>query len=148
MSTVQSQLRPAFQNALTRPADVTQTMQDIFNLAGYVDGTFPNTSLSETALTAHAGGTQAAALPLSPTVFTHVVNTVATSADSVRLPVSVAGQFHLVVNNAATNSMQVYGAGTDTINNIATATGVAQAAGLGAVYYCPVAGTWYRLLGS
>ncbi len=148
MATIQSQLRAAFTDATTRQADVTQDMLDLFNLAGFVDDTLNNFTLIETALTAHAGGSQAAALALSPDVFVHQVNTVGSSADSVRLPVSIAGQSHWVINNAATNSMQVFGAGTDTINNIATATGVAQSAGLGALYYCPVAGKWFRLLGA
>jgi hypothetical protein len=147
MATIQSQLPTTYQNASSRPADVTQTMLDLFNILGKIDSTLPNNTLIETGLTAHAGGTQAAALALSPTVFVHQVNTVGTAADSVRLPVSVAGQTHIVINNAAANSMQVFGAGTDTINNIATATGVAQAAGIAGLYYCPAPGLWFRMVG-
>ncbi len=147
MSTIVSQLPTRYANATTRIADETQTMIDLYNLAGYVDGTLNNFTLRETGLTAHAGGTQAAALALSATSFVHQVDTVGSGADSVRLPVSVAGQMHLVINNAAANSMTVYGAGTDTINNVATATGVTHAAGLGSIYYCPVAGLWFRILG-
>lgn len=147
MATIQSQLRAAYANASSRTADVTQDMLDQFNLAGYIDSTLNNLTVIETGLTAHAGGTQAAALALSATAFVHQIDTVGTGADSVRLPVSVAGQMHMVINNAASNSMQVFGAGTDTINNVATATGVAQSAGLGCLYYCPVAGKWFRILG-
>jgi len=92
------------------------------------------------ALTAHAGGTQAAALAL-----THLVNnvtTTATAGDSVRLPVSVAGMSVSITNNGVA-SMQVYGAGTDTINGVATATGVAQLPGQTVIYNSPVAGLWY-----
>lgn len=147
MSTIKSQLPAQYANASTRPADATQTMIDLFNLTGYIDATLPNYTLIEPAITAHAGGTQAAAFALSPTKFVHQVDTVASGNDSVRLPASVAGQMHVVINNAASNSLQVFGAGTDTINNIATATGVAQAAGISGLYYCPVAGLWFRMVG-
>lgn len=145
MATIKSQLPAQYANANIRPADTTQAMQDLFNLTGYIDATFTNYTLVENSLTAHAGGTQAAALALSPTSFVHKVDTVASGNDSVRLPVSVAGQIHTVINNATTNSMQVFGAGTDTINNVATATGVALAAGAAAQFYCPVAGLWFAL---
>jgi hypothetical protein len=105
-----------------------------------------------TGLTAHAGGGQTSALVLTAPV--NVVSTVGTAADSVALPPAVAGMKVTVVNSAATNSMQVFGSGTDTINGIATGTGVAQAAGKTADYYCAVsssiqnatAGAWFRLL--
>ncbi|MCX5495380.1 hypothetical protein OSH11_11730 [Kaistia dalseonensis] len=96
------------------------------------------------ALTAYAGGGQTNALQLAKGV--NRISTVATAADSVKLPASVAGMVVFVINGAASNSMQVFGAGTDTINDVATATGVAQAAGKSAVYICPVAGKWYRVL--
>jgi hypothetical protein len=94
-------------------------------------------------ITALAGGGQAGATLLTAGV--NRVATVATAADSVALPVSVAGMVVFVVNGAA-NSMQVFGSGTDTINDVATATGVAQAGGKAATYFCPVAGKWYRVL--
>ena len=94
-------------------------------------------------ITAFAGGGQASATALTKTV--NRVATVATAADSVKLPASAAGLVVLVVNGAA-NSMQVFGAGTDTINDVATGTGVAQAGGKAASYFCPVAGKWYRTL--
>lgn len=96
------------------------------------------------ALTAYAGGGQTNALQLTKGV--NRISTVATAADSVKLPASVPGRIVFVINGAASNSMQVFGAGTDTVNDIATATGVAQAAGKSAVYICPVAGKWYRIL--
>lgn len=96
-----------------------------------------------TGITAFAGGGQASATALTKTV--NNVTTVGTAADSVKLPTSAAGLIVWVVNSTAT-SMQVFGAGTDTINDVATATGVAQAAGKSATYVCPVAGKWYRVL--
>jgi len=91
-------------------------------------------------LTAHAGGTQAAALALTAGV--NYITTCATAGDSVRLPTSVAG-LTVEVINAGAASCQVYGAGTDTINNVATATGVPVAAGKTGYYRCAVAGKWF-----
>jgi hypothetical protein len=101
-----------------------------------------------TGLTAHAGGGQSSALLL--TAQYNRVDTVATAADSVKLPApSYVGQEVEVMNNAATNSMQVFGSGTDTINGVATGTGVAQAAGKFAMYKASSVGTaaaWHRIL--
>lgn len=101
-----------------------------------------------TGLTAHAGGGQASALLLAAEL--NIVATVGTAADSVKLPApSYVGQQITVVNNAAANSMQVFGSGTDTINGVATGTGVAQAAGKAAIYRAATIGTaaaWFRLL--
>ena len=91
------------------------------------------------AITAFAGGGQTNAVPLTTGV--NRVTVVATTADSVMLPASIAGM-QVVIINSASNSCQVYGAGTDTINAIATATGVAQPGGSTALYFCPVAGAW------
>lgn len=95
-------------------------------------------------ITAHSGGTQAAAYQLTKQI--NRVATVAAANDSVALPAAVAGLEIQITNDAAVNSMQVFGSGTDTINDVATATGVAQAAGKSAIYSCPVAGKWYRTL--
>lgn len=102
-------------------------------------------------LTAHAGGTQAAALALGYGL--QIVRTVASGSDSVKLPPAVQGLVVFVMNLAAANSMQVFGSGVDTINAVATATGVAQAAGKVGIYIADsgtgsatVAGNWTRLL--
>lgn len=104
-------------------------------------GGFPLSSVSN-ALTAHSGGTQAAALALVSSI--NRVTTVAAAADSVKLPASVAGLKIVVINNGA-NVMQVFGAGTDTINNVATATGVPQQPNSVVEYYCAVAGLWQAI---
>jgi hypothetical protein len=91
-------------------------------------------------LTAHAGGGQASALVLTSEL--NRVSTVATSGDSVALPVSFAG-LTIIVENAGANPMQVYGAGTDTINGVATATGVSQMASSVVIYTCYTAGAWF-----
>lgn len=91
-------------------------------------------------LVAHAGGTQAAALPL--TAMLNRIITVGTAADSVRLPPSQPGMCVTVINDAGANSLTVYGAGTDTIDAVATATGNALAAGHRGEYVCVTAGKW------
>lgn len=100
-----------------------------------------------TGITAFAGGGQASATALTKIV--NSVDTVATAADSVKLPVPTkVGQMILIENTTAT-SMQVFGAGTDTINAVATGTGVAQAAGKSALYFNTTIGTaakWFRIL--
>jgi len=100
----------------------------------------------ETGLTAHAGGGKTDALALDPTKSVHNVTIIGTDADSVLMPPAVIGEVHLVCNSDAAQSMQVFGAGTDTINGVATATGVAQAAGKSALYICVSTGAWLRLL--
>ena len=92
------------------------------------------------ALTAHSGGGQGSALALTAGI--NKVTTVAAIADSVALPASAAGLFVTVINDAAL-SLQVFGAGTDTINDVATATGVALPGKSSATYYCAAAGKWY-----
>jgi hypothetical protein len=103
-----------------------------------------------TGITAFATGGQTSATQLTTTI--NRVDTVATAADSVKLPLGVAGLVVYLTNNTAT-SMQVFGAGTDVINigagNVATATGVAQAANKSAVYFCTSAApaaVWERVL--
>jgi hypothetical protein len=105
-----------------------------------------NLTAIENALTAFAGGGKASALALDATKTVHRVTTVGTAADSVLMPPATVGAVHIVENAAAANAMQVFGAGTDTINLVATATGVSQAAGKTAIYVCIVAGNWSRLL--
>jgi len=101
---------------------------------------------TDTALTATASGNQTTALLLKDNTAYHEVTTVATSADSVRLPPALPGQLHFVKNSGA-NAMQVFGSGTDTIDSVATATGISQIAGEGSLYVCVVAGNYIRLKG-
>lgn len=114
----------------------------VTSAGGVVAGTQVVTSAATT-ITAYAGGGQTNATQLSKGI--NHVTVVATAADSVKLPASAAGMVVHVINGAS-NSMQVFGAGTDTINDVATATGVAQAGGKAATYVCPVAGKWFRIL--
>jgi hypothetical protein len=101
----------------------------------------------ETGLTAHAGGTQAAALALSASKMIHNVTIVGTDADSVKLPASVGlGAVHIVMNSDAAQDIQVFGSGTDTINAVATATGVAIGEGKSAIFVDYAAGKWFMIL--
>jgi hypothetical protein len=104
---------------------------------GYVNGL--QTLSFSAALTAHAGGGQASATAL-PSLINRVA-TVATQGDSVALPSAQPGLAIMVINKGA-NPMQVFGAGTDTINGIATATGISQGINTNATYVCNVAGNW------
>lgn len=85
------------------------------------------------ALTAHAGGTKAAAL-LIGYGFSNL-SVVATAADSILLPPAVAGAWCAVSNNGAA-SAQVFGGGTSTIRSVATGTGVALANAKTALFFC------------
>jgi hypothetical protein len=91
-------------------------------------------------LTAHAGGGQANALQLVNEL--NRVSTVATIGDSVALPASAPG-LTIILENAGANPMQVYGLGTDTINGVASGTGVSQMAGSVVIYTCYAAGSWF-----
>lgn len=99
-------------------------------------------------ITARAGGTQALATQLVSAV--NRISVCATLADSVGLPLAVAGLSVVVANDGAA-SAQVFGAAgsTDTINSVATATGVALAAAKRGAYHCTKsapAGNWVLIL--
>lgn len=77
-------------------------------------------------ITAKAGGGQANATQLNAA--NNIINTVATGADSVKLPKGING-LEVWIQNAGANSAQVFTYGTGTINNTdGVATGVALAA--------------------
>lgn len=103
----------------------------------------------ETGLTAHAGGTQAAALALSATKAVSVCTIVGTDADSVILPAATgSGQIRIVHNADAAQDIQVYAALTETINAVASATGVAVGEGKTAMFVDYASGKWFMLLGA
>lgn len=81
----------------------------------------------EDSITAHAGGTQAAAYQLTKSISR--VTIAASAADSVRLKPMVAGERCVVIISTAANAVQIFGAGTATINAVATATGISVAGG-------------------
>lgn len=99
-------------------------------------GQFQNVNLG---VTAHAGGGQTDATLLEYGFNT--VSTVATNADSVKLPPSYPGATVIIANTDAAQSTTVYGSGIDTINGVATATGVALASGKTTMYIADSTGT-------
>lgn len=109
--------------------------------------------LSATAITARAGGGQTSAFQLDYGVSN--VTVVATAADSVKLPPALPGKWCFLKNSDGADSMTVFGYGVDTIDSIASATGNAQAAGKGKLYFAisgdgslTGAGNWVTLLGA
>lgn len=98
-------------------------------------------------IVAFAGGGQTGAIPLTAAMSN--IKTVATTADSVKLPPSLPGAW-ISITNSGSNSLQVFSALTssipsnvlDTINGTAGATGVAVAAGKTAEFRCFSAGAW------
>lgn len=98
-------------------------------------------------LTALAAGTKAGATPITAAKARVAVS--AGAADSVLLPPGYPG-LEITIYNAGASSIQVFGAGSDTINAVATETGVTQNNGVSAIYTCydVVAGVglWGRVL--
>ena len=98
-------------------------------------------------ITAQADGTKANATPITAAK-AHIA-TSAGAADSVLLPPGYPG-LEITIFNGGANSIQVFGAGQDTINGVDTAVGVTQNNGISAVYTCyeVVAGVgiWGRVL--
>ncbi len=116
----------------------------VYSANGFVTGAgIYDVQGAQTGVTAGATQTQAGATAVTGPIIN--VSTVATAGHGIRLPAALAGRV-LYVANPTANSVQIYGAGTDTINAVATATGVAQAAGKHAVFFCAVDGTWNRVL--
>lgn len=107
--------------------------EDDLTVGGFVVGTVA------TGLTAHAGGTKAAALALTASV--NRVTVCATANDSVLLPEALAGRQVAVFNDGAA-SMRVFGQGTDTIDGAATGTGVPLANAKRALFICVADGVW------
>ena len=91
-------------------------------------------------ITATAGGGQAAAFQINTQ--TARITTVATAGDSVMLPPSAPGLEILVINHGA-NPMQVFGQSPDTIDDVATGTGVSQMQNSFVLYSCASVGKWY-----
>lgn len=98
------------------------------------------TNSVEAGIVAHAGGGKASATALTAAI--NEVATVATAADSVKLKPALAGARQSVINSSA-NAMQVFGQGTDTVNGVATGTGISVAAGATLHFVSPADGKWF-----
>jgi hypothetical protein len=102
-----------------------QTLNQLFNLF---------TGSVEDGITATAGGTKALAYQLFATV--NRVSVAASAGDSVMLPAKpFIGQMVQLINDGVSN-IDVYGNGTDTIDAVATATGVVLSAASRSFYTC------------
>lgn len=97
------------------------------------------TESAQNGITAFAGGGQGSATQL--TTQTSRITTVATAGDSIKLPVAAPGLELMVINRGA-NSMQVFGAGTDTVDGQPFATGVSQMQSSLVIYVSVAVGTW------
>ena len=122
------------------PTTGLQSGAALQKLAGLIGST-------QNPITALAGGAKLGATPI--TGVKARIGTVATAGDSVLLPPGYPG-LEISLYNATATSAQVFGSGSDTINAVATGTGVALAGGKSAVYTCydVVAGVglWGRVL--
>jgi hypothetical protein len=94
-------------------------------------------------IVAFAGGGQANATVLPADI--NRVSTVATAADSTKLPKAVPG-LDVTVYNAGANSMNVFPLTGDNINALAANAAFAVAAGKNVQFGCAVAGTWHAIL--
>ncbi len=98
---------------------------------------------------AQADGTKANATQLNAAIVE--VSSAVGAADSVLLPLGYAGLQVLIANNGG-NTIQVYGKGTDVINDATTANGVTQSDNTAVLYVCVkvVAGVgqWYSVVGA
>lgn len=92
-------------------------------------------------ITAAAGGGQANATPISTEVAR--VTTAATAGDSIKLPPITKGGLTIVVINHGGNLIQVFGTGSDQINDQASATGVTQMNNSEVIYTSTKLGVWY-----
>lgn len=118
-----------------------ETKKVLAGFADFVDalatgGNVPNTAAN--AVTALAGGAKAGATLIAAGI--NRVGTAVSAGDSILMPVSAPG-IVVVVNDTA-NPITVYGNGTDTVNDVATATGVQQMAQSVVFYVCTAAGNW------
>jgi hypothetical protein len=111
----------------------------VFNTITIADGWFLYES-AVSGLTATPSGTQSTSLQIVNELSR--VTTVATPGDGILLPASAPG-LTIILENASTNAMQVFGAGSDTVNNVAVVTGVSQMAGSVVIYTCYAAGAWF-----
>lgn len=92
-------------------------------------------------VTARAGGTKALATQIPAGVALVQLDTVATNGDSALLPQALAGtEFKLANSGVATVSL--YGKGTDTINDAATANNYDVATNVNVAFFCAVDGQW------
>ena len=117
-------------------------------LTGFVsqtgrETTFPAAS-ADNALTANSGGGQANAVQLNYHITR--VTTVGAGGDSVKLPKALVGMQMVVINAAASNSMNVFPSSGEQINALGNDTAFAVAANKAAWFICALNGQWHSVL--
>jgi hypothetical protein len=126
-----------------------------FTGPGLVDGVWLNglagglNFTTQSGITAHAGGTQAACLSLTPGAYLYEVDTVASGSDSICLPFAVPG-FNISIRNAGAQTLAIYGqsannaltAAADTINATAGSSAYTMIANNSAECFVAKAGSW------
>lgn len=101
----------------------------------------PTLESSQDKITATAGGGQGPAFQITTSIAR--VTTVATTADSVKLPASVAGLTIAILNSGA-NSLNIFPAQGDAINALGVNAAFALAAAGSTTYFiCYTAGQWF-----
>lgn len=98
--------------------EIIQRLNSITDEDGELTVSVPTKLSVAPAVTAHAGGTKAAAFQLTEEV--NIVTTCATALDSVLMPTADVGM-RVVIANLGAATCAVYGKGTNTIDDIATA---------------------------
>jgi hypothetical protein len=96
-------------------------------------------------ITALAGGARNSSTPVL-VLGANTVTTVATAADSVVLPVAVAGSVVWLRNADSADAVQVFANGSDTINGTAGATGISVAAAKSVLFVAATNNVWFSLL--
>lgn len=109
-----------------------------------VPGIIADRDSTTNGITAFAGGGQASAVVLTASY--NRVTTVATAADSVKLPAAKAGSRVYVFNKAAANSLNIFPMTGDAINALGANNAYALAVTKGVQFLCVVDGTWDTLL--
>lgn len=100
-------------------------------------------------ITAHSGGTQAAALALSNNFSLYEVDTVAADNDSVSLPFAAIGERKMVFNNGA-HTLAIYASpntnpltgSTDVINKTVNTQSYTITTGQTVIFFCAKNGVW------
>ena len=93
------------------------------------------------AVTAYVSGGQTLATALTSTF--NNITTAAAGAASVKLPASAVG-LEVIVSNQGANAVQIFGVSPDTINGVATGTGISIPVGAIFVFTCAVVGNWLQ----
>lgn len=142
-------LFPIVQGGVTKKADGTMPM---VRTGGLKDDVLETSLLTlsgiEDTITAHAGGGQGSAFALSETQSIHNVTTVGSVDDSVILPAATgSGVVHWVKNSGA-NQLRLFAADTETIDAVASATGVAIPTNKSRIVLDFAAGLWLSILGA